>query len=366
MHKEIKIQFLIAFSIVLIIALLVIVNKDNRGDNNVKLGQYKNITTGLSIETVAEDSIDQMIDEIVINKGGCYEEAKGSLADIGDKVEGIIQQNDAKETYPFSMTLGDESYPSEFTEALRRKGAGETVEVSVPKNNNSHEIDKYIITIDKVFISIPITDSYVISLGMQGVSTVEQLRSGIKDYLTEQNREAFIKSQQDAVAKTVVENASITNIPEELIDEYYELINKKVNALVEYYKEYSEEADKITALTVLENEMKENGFSGTVDEYIRWYAEKDAREYLIFKKIADKEGIEPSQDEIFSAIASDWTNSIDQYPTLNDYLKDCNKEAYERALVCSKVKDYLTENSKEVKEYQNMKVTSVTADTLDK
>ena len=107
------------------------------------------------------------------------------------------------------------------------------------------------------------------------------------------------------------------------------------------------EGEEVSLADVLEDQINADGFVGTADEYLKWYAEKNAREYMIYHEIAKIEGISVSEDELYSAIASDWASSQGEYETLVDYIEGYGKVQYEKALLSRKVIKYIAENSEE-------------------
>ena len=313
--------------------------------SNITLGKYKNLETGLTVENVSDDAINAVIDELVANMGGCYKETK-KLIEKGDKVDISYHPNKEDETskYNLSLIAGDNNYPPEFSEAILGKTVGDTVEATL---SDEHDSGTYILTINKVYEKTDLTDEYVSGMNIDNVTTVAELKDNVSDYLKSQYEQVYNNAQKDAVLKIVLDDSKVSNIPENLITEYQNMITDKINATIELSKGTSENGKEITKLSLLEDEMKENQFTGSVDEYIRWYAEKDAKEYLIFSKIAKKEKIKVEDKELYSALASDWIKESDKYPTLLDYMEKCPLQQYERAILCDKVLTFIAENSKD-------------------
>ncbi len=311
----------------------------------VTLGEYKGLSSGVTLKKVTDEAIDEVIEETVNTAGGYFEENKTAAVAEGNQVEVTIQLVDnTTNADPSSLTftVGDENYPKEFSNGIIGLKAGDSTTVTLAESDT-----QYIISVNKVSVPADITDEYVETLGIENVSTVKELRDDISEFLSKQYENEYNESVQEAVSKLVVENSEVSEIPEELINEYAEIINKKVNVILENALETAGEGEEVSLADVLEDQIKADGFVGTADEYLKWYAEKNAREYMIYHEIARIEGISVSEDELYSAIASDWASSQGEYETLVDYIEGYGKVQYEKALLSRKVIKYIAENSEE-------------------
>ena len=322
------------------------INAENENFSQyVTLGEYKGLSSGVTLKKVTDEAIDEVIEETVDAAGGYFEEDKTAAVAEGNQVEVTIQLVDnTTNSDPSSLTftVGDENYPEEFSNGIIGLKAGDSTTVTLAESET-----QYIISVNKVSVPADITDEYVETLGIENVSTVKELRDDITEFLRKQYENEYNESVQEAVSKLVVENSEVSEIPEELIDEYTEIINKKVNVILENALETAGEGEEVSLADVLEDQINADGFVGTADEYLKWYAEKNAREYMIYHEIAKIEGISVSEDELYSAIASDWASSQGEYETLVDYIEGYGKVQYEKALLSRKVIKYIAENSEE-------------------
>ncbi len=336
MDKKVKILIIIISVILLCIYIKI-------NSSNITLGKYKNIETGLKVEKVTDEAITNVIDELVTNMGGCYKEAQKNIEE-GDKVNISYHPitEDEKAQYELTFIVGDNNCPVEFSNAIIGKTIGDSVEATL---SHDPESEIYSLTINNVYEKTDLTNEFVTDMKIDSVKTVSELRNNVSDYLKTQYEQVYNDAQKDAVLKIVLEDSKVKNVPEDLVLEYQNMITDKINATVEACKETAEEGQEINKLSILEDEMKENQFTGSVDEYIRWYAEKDAKEYLIFSKIAKKENIKVEEKELYSALASDWIKESDKYPTLLDYMENCPLQQYERAILCDKVLTFIARNS---------------------
>ncbi|WP_026667624.1 hypothetical protein [Butyrivibrio sp. AE2005] len=339
MRKKVKI-LLIFISVILLGIYIYRINS-----STITLGKYKNLQTGLKVETVTDDAINNVIDELVTNMGGCYKEAQKNIEE-GDRVDISYHSVNEDESAPFEMSLiiGDSNYPAEFSKAILGKTIGDSAEATLSGEAGS---ETYKLTINRVYEKADLTDEFVAGMKIDNVKTVSDLRKNVSDYLKTQYEQVYNDAQKDAVLKIVLDDSKVKDIPEDLVVEYQNMITDKINATIESCKKSTEDGKKINKLSLLEDEMKENQFTGSVDEYIRWYAEKDAKEYLIFSKIAKKENIKVEDKELYSALASDWQKESDKFPTLLDYMESCPLQQYERAILCDKVLTFIAESSED-------------------
>ena len=312
---------------------------------NISLGNYMNIETGLSVQEVTDEAIEEVIKDTGDSVGGYYEIVEGAAAEEGDKVNASYYvSSNTTDQYELSMVIGDEDYPEAFSEALTSLSAGDTTSATLPDDLGG---DTYTFTVTSVEKPAEITDTFVDTLQIENVNTVDELREDVKRYLKKKYESEFNLKQTEAVAKIVVDSSTVNNIPNKLVESYLETINKKIDAMIKYQQEDAEEGTEITKADLLSEQMKKDEYVGTVDDYIKWNAEKNAKEYLVYKRIADENGIEVNEDELYSTIASDWSGETEEYPTLIDFMKVNSKESYERAILSTKVEEFLAENSKE-------------------
>ena len=301
----------------------------------VRLGEYKNIETGIDKPEVTEEDVKKVVDETIELAGGCFKQDDNTTLIEGYKA--VVEEVPADGDLGYNQNvylLGSEECPEEYKEALLGKKVGESVEV----NGN-------IATVKSIYVPDEITDEFVESLQIEGVTTVEELKEDIRKYLSGKNEFEYNEKVKENASKLVFDGCEVKEVPENLVKEYEDSINSKVEALIEQYKNDSEE--EITKADILSEQIAEDEFVGTVDEYIAWYAKKNAEEYMIYNAIAQKEGIEVSDEEVFSQMATDWASMTDKYETLADYVDAVGKDQYEKAILSSKVEEFIGNSTKE-------------------
>lgn len=307
----------------------------------ITLGEYKGVSTGVALHEITEEDIEAVINDTVSSSGGYFEDA-GENAAAEEGYQLTIEYSETSsptETYPGSIIIGDSDWPEEFSTALVGLKIGDETTVTLSEDDGGATYNIKVISVNK---PAQITDEYVKTLGIEGVSSVEDLREDVTAYLEEQYRYEYEEEVKDAAGNKVYSTSTVTNIPQKLIDEYTDLLNTRIEAVIE---SQSTEEEPLTKSDILQESMAADEFVGTVDEYIVWYAEKNAKEYLIYQKIAEDEGITIDNDELYSMIASEWVSEQDTYPTLLEFMDHYGREQYERAMLTDKVKEFIAHNA---------------------
>ena len=317
--------------------------KEVKDENAVILGQYKDLDSGITKVETADEEIQETIDDVIESRGGIYKEAPdGTISKKGDKlhISYYNQADGADLSTEGDIIIGDEAWPAEFSKTLEGVERSFATDITVTEND-----EKTVYHVEVISISNEgeLDDEYVKGMGLEGIETVEQMKADIKKYLDDAHEEDYKTQLRDYLESTVTESSTVPVIPQDLLDSYKDLINKKIDNMVEYQKaQGDEEADRVK---FIESAMKSDEFIGSADEYISWYANSQAKTYLVMKKIAELENIETDQDKLYSAIADDWLSS-GEYDSLYDYIKDNDKESYERQLLVDTVLEFLIENNK--------------------
>ncbi len=309
---------------------------------NVELCEYKNVETGLSVQEVTDEDINKIIDDTVKQAGGNFAETEAP-AQSGYRVD-VTASQDGSDPFEMSFEIGDENYPAEFSEVLTGLSKGESASATLSEESGG---GTYEMTITQVYAPADITDDFVTSLGIENISTVNELKDDVTKYLEKQYIDTYNAELEEKVFEIVNDGSTVDVIPNNLLAAYKKIVNDNVDSLIASYQAQAEEGTEVSKTDVLSSQMKEDEFVGTVDDYIEWYAEKNAKQYLVAKKIADDEKLEISDDEVYSLAATEWAALGDEYATLKDYLDEYGIEQYERAYTVTLVKKFLAENSKE-------------------
>ena len=196
----------------------------------VTLGEYNGITTGLTVKKVTEGDIDSVVLETVEAAGGYFEVEDGAEAKEGNQVKVTMQLISDVESSPSEMTItiGDESYPKEFSDALIGLKAGESAVATLSEDDGGFS---YTLTIKEVLVPAEITDEFVKGLQIENVNNVKELREDIRKYLEDQNSKAYNEELKNAVAKYIYDKSEVHEVPEDLLQSCRDIIEKKIDIL---------------------------------------------------------------------------------------------------------------------------------------
>ncbi len=317
-------------------------SKENTYSEYVELGQYKGISSGQTKKNVTEEAIDKVVNELIDNNGGVFEDASDETVQNGYKaylkycqVSKESDLFDEENSFDLEAVIGNEQIPAEFESAILGRKKDDEVAAS-------YQDAIYRLRITNVQKPGDISDEFVKKLEIKDVNTVEELRQNISDYLDETYQEEYERAAKDALMEAVYNNCTFKEMPDEMIEPFKKLLQQKLDLAVENMNEDGQTHNYDEYLSSI---YEKDGIS-TVEEYLDRYGRQNANLYAMCQKIADTEGITAKEREIYSLAAGDWLNVSEDYETLNDYIDDVDMTVYERAALYSAVEDYLFEQAK--------------------
>lgn len=263
----------------------------------VKLGQYKDLKIGKKEAKVTAKDVDAAIDELRNQNGSLV--LKEDAAALGDTVildfvgtiDGVAFDGGSSENY--SLELGSGTFIPGFEDQLVGVKAGESkdVKVTFPKAYQAELAGKdavFACTVHEVKTKkVPeLDDEFVKDLGLEGISTVKELKDSKKKELLEakerENKNEYLRNLYETIAKN-----STVAIPQEMIDEQVEKMKRD-----------------------MEQRMAQSGL--TLDQYLQFVgqkledfeaklaedAKKDITNYFVLLEVGKAEKFELSEEEI--------------------------------------------------------------------
>lgn len=337
-----RILFIAAIVFVIAVALIW---KDSVSDHlreKNDIDTYKGYTLEAVKTEVTDETVQETIDETIKKAGGFYAEVdtpvrEGSLAEFTYTHDG--HDEEAEGAHEESFVIGSQTYPVEFETALIGKKKGESADIFLSEEYGGETLHATVTAVKEP--STDITDEFVSSLGIEGVSTKEELDKSIREYLDESYNKQYKDDIKAELEAKIGESVKTDKEPsEELISIFKADAEKTLNEAIEYA---SENGKELTLADVLAPEMEKAGFTGTEDEYLEAYAKILAKKCLVYEDIARSENVSVSEEDYYSALASLWVDHKDAYPTLKDFAETVNKEEYKKVLLKDKVLDYLAD-----------------------
>lgn len=317
---------------------------------------YNNITVQVSTpDEVTDDSVDQTINQAL--------QADQSLEDVTDRTDvqdgdyvnidytGTIdgEEFDGGSATGYDLQIGSGTFIDDFEDQLIGANVGDTVTVNVtfPDDYSNEDLQGkdavFTVTINKIeqMVTPELTDDWVAGKSLTDndgnkITTVDGLKTYLKQAMTEQNEEQYQSDLDNAVAEYLVQNTTFKqDPPQDLVDR-----------MTEYY----EQAWKVRAQsygTDLDTLMSMYGYDE--DAYTQlfkdWGSDR-AKLMLILQAIADKEGLTPTAEDVQAFEDSEISNygytSVDEFSEGMNASEEDLKEEQVRQIVMNFLEERVT------------------------
>ncbi|MCR5256342.1 MAG: FKBP-type peptidyl-prolyl cis-trans isomerase [Acetatifactor sp.] len=189
------------------------------------------------------------------------------------------------------LEIGSHSFIEGFEEQIIGHTPGENFDINVQFPEDYWNADlagvKVVFNINLNYILADgIDDKKAASIGVDGVTDVESLRSYVKSVLMEQARSAHDNEIKNQIIAGFSDTATFKTLPDELIARFKGNIMKNLQSAANYYG--FEDVDAFCG----------NYYGVTADEYADNYALEIARNYVAAQLIANNEGLNPTDEEV--------------------------------------------------------------------
>jgi len=323
----------------------------------IELPRYKGIkVTGFSTE-VSDEELEQQINNIRNNFAslepveGNKPVAKGDYVtiDFNGEIEGKTFEGGSSEDY--LLEVGSNTLFSDFENSLigMKKGASKNVTLTLPENIRNKELagkkasfNIFIKEIKKKVLP-ELNEEFLKDLG--DYKDVDDFKSSIREKLAEQ-KENFRRAKIiEEILNYIMDNMK-AKIPEVMITRRIKQINEEIDENLKKQKITRENYFKM--VNIAESQFNTE---------IRERAEREVKEYLIFKALekAESKNIEPTDDEINKEkdyIISRYEKEEDRGKVKEFLESDDGKEVLNQTLKRRKIVDLLI-NSSQVMEEKN-------------
>ena len=310
----------------------------------VNIGQYTGYTLGKEDPEVTEEDINKAIDELRSQNSTFI--VKDDKAEMGDIVvidfEGTINgvAFDGGKASNHELELGSKSFIPGFEEQLVGVSLGDEVDVKVkfPENYGSDEISGkdavFHVVVHEVKRRVlpQLDDEFIKDLNLANVGNIDQLR--------ENRRKQLVNTKMNTVR---------TNYINKLLEEI-----KKVSTF-DIASEILDE-EKVSRQKNLEDRLMKSGLG--LDQYLELVkkskedldaellaeAKKGLESYLVMDKIAEKENISLTEEEVEFELAK----LADQYQMTMDQIKSAigqNMNGFTQNLLMQKIESFLFDNN---------------------
>ena len=304
----------------------------------VTLGDYRNIAV-----SVAED----YLNALVLNTYNAYVTVEDGITDraveTGDTVD--IDYEGKKDGVAFaggtaagaSLTIGSGQFIAGFEDGLIGVMPGRTVDLDLtfPEGYGNAELagQAVVFTVTVNYIKPGLDemkDSVVANIGIEGVNTAEELWQYAHDLLYSDNQNDYIVQLRNLIANELIAQSTFEEIPEAYVEAGREIL---VANLEDAAASYGISADGYT-----------NYFYGmSAEDFVNAYAEKGVKQDFILQAIANREGLNVSDEELQSMLEEYASNA--GYVSVEEFIGEISKEDFRNVFMTEKVYKFLTEQS---------------------
>lgn len=325
----------------------------NVGDY-VTPGEYKGLAVTVEKTAVTEEELAYMtsyyesmivqpeeVTDRALQKGDTAQlDYSGRIKETGEVFEGGTAEGQ-------TLEIGSGGFIDGFEDGMIGMEIGETRELDLrfpdPYQNNPDlaGVDViFTVTLNGILTYPELADSHVEALGIDGVTTIEEFRNYLKESLEEEAEAETKANVQRAVLDQAIANATFADeLPERVVDRYVFMLDSSA--------ELQAGNQGVTKDELVEQTMSYEGYTGTVDGFIRERAELQVKELLLLEAVARAEDLAPTEEEVTNGMATALEQTgfatVAEYETAYGVKLD---ESLRDNLMAVAARDFLAENAK--------------------
>ena len=321
--------------------------KDIDVADNVILGDYKNLEVINNVVTITDEDVDSYITYMLSMSPELVEVTDRDVVENGDvanidyvgKKDGVAFDGGTAEGY--DLGIGSGSFIPGFEEGLVGVKKGETVDLNLtfPENYGAADLAGaevvFTVTVNGIYkeVAPELNEEYVAGLGIENVATVEEYRAYLKNMMQEGEKEYALQDVQTQIISMVTENATVTEVPQELIDRFY---NVNINNMTYNAMMYGMDLESfVSAYYGMDAESFEAETLAA--------AEISANQAMVCLAIAKAENIAVTEEEMEEKITEKYASY--GYASVDAFRESVDLEEFKDSLLLNKVLDFLVENA---------------------
>lgn len=327
-------------------------------DSLVKLGDYKGITLDLKKTEVTDADVEDSL-KSAYSQNPNMKEVTDRAIESGDtaNIDFVGKYADTKEEFQggagqgYDLVIGSGSFIDGFEDGLIGVKKGETVDLNLtfPEDYGAADLAGkdviFTVTVNSIKVAdTEPSDEWVKGLGLEDVENMDQFRAHLRAELEADADTQYNEDLKNAAVEMVADNATVDDMPEKLYNRYY-------IQMVDSLKSYVQQIAYTYGVQVSETEyvqtvMQNNGLTGTPEDYLNDLANQQTKRIMVLQAIANKEGIEVSQETIDKYIQEDYDNYFNSsYSTIDEFKATFDTEDYREQIMAEQVADFLVENA---------------------
>ena len=316
-------------------------------DEYVTLGDYKGLEVVSTVKTISDEEVESSIQYMLSMSGELKEVTDRDVIENGDvanidyvgKKDGVAFDGGTAQGY--DLEIGSGSFIPGFEEGLVGVKKGETVDLNLAFPESYHAADLagaevvFTVTVNGIYEKAAgeFTDEFVASLAIENVSTTEEYRAYLKNKMEESEKEYALQEVQTQLLAMVTENATVSGIPQELIDRFYNININNMNYQAMMYGMDLESF--VSAYYGMDSE--------TFKKETNAAAEISAKQALVCLKIAADENIAVMDEEMEKTAEEKYAEY--GYASADAFKTTIDMEEYRDSLLLNKIVDFLVENA---------------------
>ena len=315
--------------------------KDIEVEKYVTLGDYKGIRVDKREVIVDEDELKELMDNVYYSSFPAELGMTDRAVETGDTVN--IDYVGKKDDVAFSggtaqgaiLIIGSHTYIDGFEDGLVGVMPGETVELNLtfPAGYGNAELagQDVVFTVTVNFI-IPEEkiDEAVKNFGVEDVTTVEELRQYVYDYLYEYGQVEIDSRYEQDVLNAFLAVCEFQEIPQKYYDSYRESTKQNI---VSVATQYGMDAETYVYYV----------YGMDLATCLNLYSDDALRQNIAMQAVADKEGLAMDDEELATILQEYATNS--GYDSVEEFIGAGSKEEFRDYFMYENVYDFLLETA---------------------
>ncbi len=311
--------------------------KDIDVEKYVTVGDYKSIRVEKQEVTVSDSELEEMTNQVYIGsfpaelgvKDRAVKEGDTANIDYVGKKDGVAF--DGGTAQGANLTIGSDTYIDGFEDGLIGVMPGDTVDLNLtfPEGYGNQDLagQAVVFTVTVNYI-IPEekTDEAVEKFGVEGVTTVEELRQYVYDYLYDRNEMRRDSQYEQDVLNAFLALCEFQEIPQEYLDSYRETARQNITDTAAQYG-----TDPETYVYYY--------YGMDLNSFLDVYSDNALRQNIAMQVVADKEGLAVDDEELNTTLQQYASDA--GYDSVEEYVGGGSLEEIRDYLMYDNVYNYL-------------------------
>ena len=315
--------------------------KDLDVEKYVTLGEYMGLEVTLDAIEVDEEDVEDAFNQLYIENFPEEMFVTDRAVVLGDtaNIDYVGKKGDVAfsggTAEDYNLTIGSGTFIPGFEEGLVGVNAGDTVEVELtfPEDYRSEDLagQDVVFTVTVNYI-IPgeMTDEAVTALGLEGVTTADELRQYVYDDLYAQAEQERYDEAEYLLMDTILANCKFNEIPKKVIAKYQDTVKDSID-------------NTAAAFGVDANTLTNYFYQMDLETCIEYYSEQNAQQNIVLQAIANKEGLNISDEELDAQLLAEAESA--GVSTIAEYIGEGSKEDSREEYMNTAVVNFLIENA---------------------